>query len=150
MARTFRLEVVTPEGSALRCDAQSLQAPGHLGYLGVLPGHAPMLCLLRPGVLSVRAAGEATERIFAVRGGFLEAQPEAVTVLADEVRDAQALDVVELERRIAELPPLPESYPGETIEARARMREQARTERTTQLEWLEAQLEAVHRLHKRG
>ena len=66
----MRVEVVTPGGAALSAEADEVVLPGVLGELGVLPGHLPLLAGLRPGVLRLRAAGEA--RAVAVGTGFAE------------------------------------------------------------------------------
>jgi F-type H+-transporting ATPase subunit epsilon len=146
MAKTLQVSVVTPEGSALSVEATSVQAPGHLGYLGVLPGHAPMLCLLRPGVLTVKNEGAGETRVLAIRGGFLEVGPEAVTVLADEAVDAAEVDKAEVEKAFEAIVPLPDSFDGETLASRSVAREQAREERENLIDWCEARINAADRL----
>ena len=54
MAKTFRLEIVTPEKIVFSEDVVSLVAPAENGYLGVLAGHAPLLCTLKPGEIRIR------------------------------------------------------------------------------------------------
>ena len=83
MAGTFKFELVTPERMALSQDATQVLVPGVEGEFTVLPGHAPVISALRPGVIEVTLAesGE-TERIF-VKGGFAEVDADRVTVLAE-------------------------------------------------------------------
>ena len=107
MAGTFKFELVTPERMALSQDATQVLVPGVEGEFTVLPGHAPVISALRPGVIEVTLAesGE-TERIF-VKGGFAEVDADRVTVLAERAMavDQMSADVVtaELERAEAEL-----------------------------------------------
>lgn len=81
MATTV-LEVVTPQRRILREEVESVVAPGAEGYLGVWPRHAPLLTTLKPGVLYYRKVGGKKE-CMAVSGGFMEAGPDKVIVLAD-------------------------------------------------------------------
>ena len=107
MAGTFKFELVTPERMALSQDATQVLVPGVEGEFTVLPGHAPVISALRPGVIEVTLAeGGETERIF-VKGGFAEVDADRVTVLAERAMavDQMSADVVtaELERAEAEL-----------------------------------------------
>jgi F-type H+-transporting ATPase subunit epsilon len=68
-----------------------MQAPGREGYLGILPGHAPLLSELRPGEITYKQRG-ATHRL-AVTGGFLEVLPEQVTVLAEAAERPEEIDL---------------------------------------------------------
>lgn len=90
MADTFKFELVSPERVVLSEDAEQVVLPGSEGDLGVLPGHAPLIATLRPGVLDVRLPG-ATRRIY-VRSGFAEVEPERLTVLAEMAFDVDAGD----------------------------------------------------------
>lgn len=65
--------------------------PGSEGYFGVLPGHAPLVSTLNPGVIDVYENGAIDERIF-VGGGFAEVTPERCTVLADEAMPVKDID----------------------------------------------------------
>ena len=77
----MQLRVVSVEESIFDGDADFLLCRGGDGELGILPHHAPLLTILRPGPLKIRAGGD--ERELFVGGGFLEVLPERVTVLAD-------------------------------------------------------------------
>ena len=68
MADTFELEIVTPEKMVVKGSAEEMQIPGKNGYLGVLPGHAPLFSELSAGELSYRQGG--TTYRFAVAWGF--------------------------------------------------------------------------------
>lgn len=85
-------EVVTPERKILREEVDSVIAPGTEGYLGVLPGHTPLLTTLKPGVVSYRKVGSETEKL-ACSGGFMEAGPDRVVLLADTAELASEIDV---------------------------------------------------------
>ena len=78
---SFRL--VMPERELLATEADMVVVPGSEGDFGVLPGHAPLISTVRPGVLEV-FQGNKVERRFLVAGGFAEVTPERCTVLADE------------------------------------------------------------------
>jgi F-type H+-transporting ATPase subunit epsilon len=91
MADTFELEIVTPEKMLVKDAAESLQLPGKNGYLGILPGHAPLITELAVGQMSYVASGK-THR-FSVAWGFAEVLPEKVTVLAEVAERADEIDV---------------------------------------------------------
>lgn len=83
MADTFQLEVATPERSVVDEQVTSAQIPGKEGYMGILPGHAPLLSALKEGVLSYEGPGGSKQ--FTVTGGFVEISDNHVRVLADSV-----------------------------------------------------------------
>lgn len=85
MARTVRLDVVTPERRIWTGDVEMLIARGSEGELGVLPGHTPLITALRDGVLLLRRPDRTTLHI-ATEGGFLAVDPEGITVLADRAQ----------------------------------------------------------------
>src|SRR5688572_18066160 len=91
MDRTFLLRVVTPSKQVVREDVEEMQAPGREGYLGILPGHAPLLSELKPGEITFRQGR--TQHRLAVSGGFLEVLPEQVTVLAETAERPEEIDV---------------------------------------------------------
>jgi F-type H+-transporting ATPase subunit epsilon len=91
MAEILKLEVVTPERRAIQTDASEVQLPGSDGYLGILPGHAPLLTELGTGELSYQAGG-ATFYI-AVFGGYAEVLPDRVIALAQAVERPEEIDV---------------------------------------------------------
>ncbi|NMB36367.1 MAG: F0F1 ATP synthase subunit epsilon [Firmicutes bacterium] len=89
---SIKLEVVTPQRRILTEDVEGVTAPGAEGYLGVLPRHAPLITFLKPGVVYYRKAGNKTERM-AVSGGFMEAGPSKVIILADMAELSSEIDV---------------------------------------------------------
>ncbi len=78
----LHFELVSPERLLFSGDVAEVDIPGAEGDMGILPGHAPVLSTLRPGVVTVTKEGGAKERIF-VRGGFAEVNPQGLTVLAE-------------------------------------------------------------------
>ncbi len=92
---TFQLELVSPEKLLLSRPVEMAVIPALEGEMGVLPGHSPMIVMLRGGVIQVTEGGQVTDRLF-VGGGFAEITPERCTVLADE-----ATPVAELSRAAA-------------------------------------------------
>ena len=91
MAETFQLEVVTPEKKVVNAPVEEVQIPGKNGYLGILPGHAPLITELSVGEISYRE--NATERYLALAWGFAEVLPEKVTVLAETAERPSEIDV---------------------------------------------------------
>jgi F-type H+-transporting ATPase subunit epsilon len=91
MANTFQLEIVTPEKQLVKdVQADEAQIPGANGYLGILPGHAPLISELAVGVITYRAHGE-TKRL-SVAWGFAEVLPDKVTILAETAERPEDID----------------------------------------------------------
>jgi len=91
MTDTFQLEIVTPEKIVVRDTAEEMQIPGKNGYLGILPGHAPLVTELAVGEISYRNGGSTHH--LAVAWGFAEVLPDKVTVLAEIAERAEDIDV---------------------------------------------------------
>jgi F-type H+-transporting ATPase subunit epsilon len=91
MADTLRLQIVTPDKLLVNEDAEQIQMPGKKGYLGILPGHAPLITELMPGEISYTHHG--TTHSLAVAWGFAEVLPDKVTILADAAERAETIDV---------------------------------------------------------
>jgi F-type H+-transporting ATPase subunit epsilon len=92
MADTFQLEIVTPEKKVVDTAAEEVQIPGKNGYLGVLPGHAPLITELSVGEIKYRESGSA-EKLLAVAWGFAEVLPDKVTILAESAERPSEIDV---------------------------------------------------------
>ncbi|MBC2694995.1 MAG: F0F1 ATP synthase subunit epsilon [Desulfobacteraceae bacterium] len=92
MAGNIRLEVVTPEKSVVSEDVKIVVAPGNLGDFGVLIGHTPFLSTLKVGSLRY-IDGNNTERYVFISGGFAEALPDKVTVLAESAERRRDIDI---------------------------------------------------------
>ncbi|RMF04611.1 MAG: F0F1 ATP synthase subunit epsilon [Alphaproteobacteria bacterium] len=99
MADTFTFELVSPERLLISQPAQSVLVPGAEGDFQVLANHAPVLATLRPGLLDVVLENGEERRLF-VRGGFAEARPDGLTVLAQQAIDSAELDREELAQQI--------------------------------------------------
>ena len=91
MADTFQLEIVTPEKRVVDAKAEVVQIPGKTGYLGVLPGHAPLITELAVGEIKYRSGSE--ELYLAVAWGFAEVLPDKVTILAETAERPSEIDV---------------------------------------------------------
>jgi F-type H+-transporting ATPase subunit epsilon len=83
MADLLKFELVSPEELLLSQDVQQVLVPGTEGNFTVMPGHAPVLSTMRPGVIDVTDESGNEERIY-VRGGVAEVNPKGLTVLAEE------------------------------------------------------------------
>jgi len=91
MADKLALEVVTPERLLVREDVTAVQAPALNGYLGILPGHAPLLAELGTGFMNYEAGGK--RWYLAVHGGYLEVLADHLRVLATVAERAEEIDV---------------------------------------------------------
>jgi len=91
MADTFQLEIVTPEKMVVRDAAEEMQIPGKGGYLGILPGHAPLITELAVGEITYRNAN--ITHHLSVAWGFAEVLPDKVTILAETAERAEEVDV---------------------------------------------------------
>ncbi len=90
------LEIVTPDRALLREEVDEVVVPGSEGEFGVLPGHTPLLSMLKIGELWYRQGQE--KHFLAVAFGFVEVLPDRVTVLAQVGERAQEIDVQRAER----------------------------------------------------
>jgi F-type H+-transporting ATPase subunit epsilon len=91
MADAIELEIVTPDKLLVHEQVESVEIPGKAGYIGVLPGHAPLITELTIGEISYKQKGS-TEHL-SVAWGFAEVLPEKVTILAQTAERAQDIDV---------------------------------------------------------
>lgn len=91
MAITTHLDIVSAEQEIFSGVVERVVATGELGEIGIIPGHAPLLTVLRPGEIRVTLQG-GKQDVYYVSGGMLEIQPYHVTVLADAVQRAEDLD----------------------------------------------------------
>ncbi len=108
MAENIRLEVVTPEKEIVNEPAQIVMAPGSLGEFGVLSGHTPFMTSLNTGGIHYRDENGKDQYVF-VSGGFAEALPDKVTVLAESAEKMEDIDperakdaMARAEKRLAE------------------------------------------------
>ena len=90
MADTFQLEIVTPEKMVVKDVAEELEMPGKDGYLGILPGHAPLITELAVGEITYRTGAD--QHHLAVAWGFAEVLPDKVTILAETCERPQEID----------------------------------------------------------
>jgi F-type H+-transporting ATPase subunit epsilon len=110
-----KLSLTTPKGALVDTDVEEVTAPGEVGELGVLPGHVPLMSVLRPGVLSYKSKEH--DGVVAVGQGYLQVAPQArgddtardrVLVLVDQAlaaadvdRDAATRDLAEADKALA-------------------------------------------------
>ncbi len=95
MAETFELEVATPDRHLVREQVEEAEIPLVNGYIGVLPGHSPLLGELGTGAMIYTAGGR--RRQMAVSGGWAEVLSDHVRVLADSAEKADEIDVARAE-----------------------------------------------------
>jgi F-type H+-transporting ATPase subunit epsilon len=92
MAENIKLEVVTPDKAVVSEEAKIVMAPGTLGEFGVLSGHTPFLTSLKVGAVRYTDVN-GKERYVFVNGGFAEALPDKVTVLAESAERRADIDL---------------------------------------------------------
>ncbi|MBK7792896.1 MAG: F0F1 ATP synthase subunit epsilon [Betaproteobacteria bacterium] len=140
MANTIQVDVVSAEELIFSGEAEFVVLPGVVGELGILPGHTPLLTQIKPGAVRMKLPGVDAEEFVFVQGGFLEVQPQQVTVLADTAIRAKDLDeVAALEAKKAAEEAMQNKTSGEEIA-------QAEAELAGAL----AQLEAIRKLKHRA
>jgi F-type H+-transporting ATPase subunit epsilon len=88
---TLHLQIITPDKKVVDEQTDQVQIPGKSGYLGILPGHAPLITELAIGEISYNVAG--TMQYIAVSWGFAEVLPNRVTILADTAERAEDINV---------------------------------------------------------
>ena len=98
---TFHFELVSPDKISFSGEVDQVDVPGADGDFGVLAGHAPLIALLRPGLMTVYSGGEQTRLV--VLGGFAEVGPDGLTVLADVATSVEDLDRTSLQMQIAQM-----------------------------------------------
>ncbi len=91
MAKKFKTEIVTPERLVFSEEIESLVIPAERGYLGVLAGHAPLLCTLQPGTITIR--GDRGEVHFSTSGGFMEVTPSKAVLLTESAEEVSTIDL---------------------------------------------------------
>ena len=91
----IRTDIVTAERLVFSEDADIVIVPGIEGEMGILPHHAPLMTMIKPGEVLVRKGTE--EYYLAVSGGFLEVTPDHVTILADAAERADEIDIARAE-----------------------------------------------------
>jgi F-type H+-transporting ATPase subunit epsilon len=98
MADKFPFALVSPEREVFHGDVEHVVVPGSEGEFGVSPNHAPVMSVIKPGVLRVFNDG-AERRIF-VNGGFADVTPEGLSVLTEDAVDLADIDRGQLEQQI--------------------------------------------------
>lgn len=91
----IRTDIVTAERLVFSEDADIVIVPGVEGEMGILPHHAPLMTMIKPGEVLIRKGTE--EYYLAVAGGFLEVKPDHVTILADAAERADEIDIARAE-----------------------------------------------------
>ena len=138
MPATIHVDVVSAEESIYSGEAEFVVLPGVMGELGIYPKHTPLITQIKPGQVRIKIPGQAEETVVFVQGGFLEVQPDVVTVLSDTAIRARDLDEAKAlqAKQAAE----------EAMQNKTSKEELARAE--SELAGAMAQLAAIRRLRK--
>jgi F-type H+-transporting ATPase subunit epsilon len=91
----LQLQIVSADRSLVKEPVDEVQVPGADGYLGILPGHTPLLATLQVGTLWYRQGHE--KHYLAIAFGFVEVQPDRVTILAQIAEKADEIDLARAE-----------------------------------------------------
>ncbi|MBL8572455.1 MAG: F0F1 ATP synthase subunit epsilon [Hyphomicrobiaceae bacterium] len=102
MAEKFQFDLVSPEKLLYSAHAEQVVVPGVEGDFGVLAGHAPLISIVRTGLVEVKGSEDGDMRIF-VRGGLAEVTPAGLTLLAEEAMPFEDLSAADLDGRIKNL-----------------------------------------------
>jgi F-type H+-transporting ATPase subunit epsilon len=100
MTDKIPFDIVSPERLLLSDEADMVTVPGSEGEFGVLAGHMPLISTLRPGVIAIKGGVMSGDSRFFVLGGFAEASPVKLTILAEEAIPIEKIDAAALEQRI--------------------------------------------------
>lgn len=110
--KTIEITILTPQRSIFTGQVRSLIVPAHKGYLGILPGHAPFLCMLTTGEIIVRESSSTEDKTkrssaegwrepktahFATSGGLMEVLPGKVSILTDSAEKLEEIDTKRVE-----------------------------------------------------
>jgi len=136
------LEIVSPEKLLLSREVDMVVIPASEGDMGVLPGHAPMIVMLRGGTVALYEGDTITDRLF-IGGGFAEVTTERCTVLAGEVAPVTELNRTEAEKRLAEAEADLASLDPDDLVAEEMVLERAQTARAL-IETIEDMLSGGH------
>ncbi len=101
MAESFQFELVSPERLLVSEQVESVVIPGAEGEMTVMAQHAPVMTIIKPGVVTVKPASGAEQR-YVVFGGFADILPSGCTLLAEEAVPVADVDRADLARRIQE------------------------------------------------
>ena len=136
----IRCEIVSQDRLVFEGDADIVVVPGALGEMGILPGHAPMLSALEMGVIQVKKDQE--QEVFTVTGGFIEVQPDIVTIMADAAEHIDEIDEERAQQAMERAQKLLDDYSEEDTENYLRI--QAALRRSS------LRLKTVDQYRKRG
>src|SRR5260221_7743153 len=98
---TFHFDLVSPEKLAFSGEVDQVDVPGVEGDFGVLAGHAPVVAVIRPGILTITSGG--THQKIIVLGGLAEMSDKGLTVLADVATSVQDVDRAQFAETISEM-----------------------------------------------
>ena len=137
-SRTVQCDIVSAEDELFSGRVEMVVAHGHMGDLGILPGHTPLISTIKPGPVRVIKQGGG-EEVYYISGGFIEVQPYTVKVLADTAIRAADLDEAEAlkAKKAAEQALVNQSTDFDYAAAAVRLAEAA------------AQLRTIHELRKK-
>ena len=134
----MHIDVVSAEEAIYSGEAEFVVLPGIAGELGIYPRHTPLITQIRAGVVRIKVPGKNEDEAVYVQGGFLEVQPDHVTVLSDTAVRAADLD----EAKVLEAKKAAE----EALRARAEHQDIAAAE--AELAAISAQLQAIQKFRQ--
>jgi F-type H+-transporting ATPase subunit epsilon len=111
----IQLEIVTPDRQVVHDSVEAVTIPGKSGYLGILPGHAPLLSELKTGELVYTRGG--TKHYLAVSWGFAEVLPDRVIILVQTAERAEEIDQARAERALERAEERLKKFTDPTVDA---------------------------------
>jgi F-type H+-transporting ATPase subunit epsilon len=140
MAMTMHVDVVSAEKRLFSGTAEFVVAPAENGEIGILPHHQPMLVRIKPGTVRIKLSLQEQEEVMYVSGGYMEVQPDTVTILSDTAIRARDLDEAKAAEAVRRAEETLNTQAGDMDYARAKV----------ELAEAAAQLRAIQQLRRRG
>lgn len=100
MSKAFHLKIISPASVVIDAHVPTVQIPGVEGDFGVLPGHAHVFSMVRPGVINVTMPDGSHRRFFAATG-YADVTPEGCTVISDHIQDLNDISADEANEALA-------------------------------------------------
>ena len=99
MSANFQIEIISPDNSLIKTDAEEVVIPSFEGEMGILKGHVPLITFLRPGLIKIKTK---TVKEYFVEEGTVEFSKDKLLILSSTIKELKDLDKKSLENLIDE------------------------------------------------